>query len=598
MSQDQFPYAGTHRALAGRAVLNVLVALALVLLGAAVSLPAASAKTNGAGSGPVWPAHWNAYAYADGTPIGEVDAEVLPAYVDRAGAPCAACAAPAPSVAFTSDGVDAFFRIRLATDITDTTRRGSFEGAFLVQIADADGDVKAVVGVDGGDPAHLGVYVADPSGAVVTNAHETPRRADSRLRVVEADDDGSGRFFLDFHVPLRAIAAASGGTVTAVTPIKLYSGSSTSTDLAPVDLAAINGDFMLGDVAAVDFAALSTVQLLQREHSVEFDSTGGSPVAAQLVAEGFPVPAPARPTRTGYTFEGWYTGESAYDFNAAVTGRTTLFAQWSRIGYPVTFDSTGGSAVDDQEVLFGDTVVVPTAPTRDGQAFLGWSPAAGGGEVVDLANQPVTAPTALFAHWSEDKASVRAVASTATASARSSRSIYSVVFYPNGGSAVASQTVTAGDAASVPTEPTRAGYAFQGWFANADGDAAWDFSSPIGRATTLYAHWKPSQKDGVGDPTKGTVDLVADVEQAAGATGEQVGAAGEQRGGAGEQVGTDGEQSGGADSDDGLNGGATLPDTGNQVPVTVLPGAVMMLLVGFVLMRRGRRRFAEARDSE
>jgi uncharacterized repeat protein (TIGR02543 family)/LPXTG-motif cell wall-anchored protein len=143
------------------------------------------------------------------------------------------------------------------------------------------------------------------------------------------------------------------------------------------------------------------------------------------------------------------------------------------------------------------------------------------------------------------------------------------VFYPNGGSAVASQTVAAGDTASVPDEPTRANYAFTGWFATVDGGSAWRFSSPINDATTLYAHWKPLKVDGAGNLTPGTAHPEAD-----------------------------GGQGGDTDGGDGPNGRDVLPNTGNQVSVGVLPGAVVMLLVGFMLIRRDRRRLAEARDSE
>ena len=590
MNQHQSPYAGIHRARVGRCVLRLLVALSLVLLGSAVSISPASATTNGAGSAAAWPAHWSAYTYADGRPIGDVNGDTLPPYLDLASAGCAACAGRAPSVAFTSDGADAFFRIRLATDITDTAQHGSSGGAFMVQIADANGRVRVVVGVDGADPADRGVYVADPLAAVVTKIHESPRHPGSRMRVIDAED-GSGHFFLDFQVPLTVIDKVSDGAVTASTPIKLYSGSSAETDLAPVNLATINADFMLGNVATVDFAALATVRLVPLQYPVAFDSAGGSPVAAQLVTEGFPAAAPALPTREGYRFGGWYTGGSAYDFSTAVSAPTRIFAQWSRIGYSVTFHSAGGSAVSEQTVLYGDTVEVPTAPIRDDDAFLGWFPAAVGGKVLDLATRPVTAPTELYAHWREHRAPIRPaalpssggaaedsttpLARPVTVTSQSKRSTHSVVFYPNGGSSVASQTVAAGDTASVPSEPTRAGYQFKGWFATADGGPKWEFSTPIHDATTLYAHWSPRRGDGAGDPTGETVDPVADREQ---------------------DGGTDGEQEG--DGGDGPNGGTVLPNTGNQVSVGVLASAVMMLLVGFMLLRRDRRRLAEARDSE
>jgi hypothetical protein len=103
------------------------------------------------------------------------------------------------------------------------------------------------------------------------------------VRVVRADD-GSGRFFLDFQVPLSLIATASGGAVTAATPIRLYYGSSATANLTSKDLASITGDFMLGHASAVDFSTLATVRLAAPQHQVTFDSAGGTDTALQTVA--------------------------------------------------------------------------------------------------------------------------------------------------------------------------------------------------------------------------------------------------------------------------------------------------------------------------
>ncbi|MDR2813876.1 MAG: InlB B-repeat-containing protein [Prevotellaceae bacterium] len=66
---------------------------------------------------------------------------------------------------------------------------------------------------------------------------------------------------------------------------------------------------------------------------VVFNSNGGSAVASQMVASGkVEQPAPA-PTRSGYTFAGWYQDVAltkAWDFftNDVITGNLTLYAKW------------------------------------------------------------------------------------------------------------------------------------------------------------------------------------------------------------------------------------------------------------------------------
>ncbi|MDR0514396.1 MAG: InlB B-repeat-containing protein [Coriobacteriaceae bacterium] len=69
-----------------------------------------------------------------------------------------------------------------------------------------------------------------------------------------------------------------------------------------------------------------------------------------------------------------------------------------------------------------------------------------------------------------------------------------VTFNTMGGTAVASQQVTLGEAATAPVAPTRAGHSFDGWFTSADSgatlaDDAFDFTSPITGDLTLYAKW-------------------------------------------------------------------------------------------------------------
>ena len=63
-------------------------------------------------------------------------------------------------------------------------------------------------------------------------------------------------------------------------------------------------------------------------YTVTFDSDGGSAVAKQTVEEGKAAAKPADPTRSGYTFKGWYLGSSKYDFSKPVTGNITLKAKW------------------------------------------------------------------------------------------------------------------------------------------------------------------------------------------------------------------------------------------------------------------------------
>ncbi len=66
---------------------------------------------------------------------------------------------------------------------------------------------------------------------------------------------------------------------------------------------------------------------------------------------------------------------------------------------------------------------------------------------------------------------------------------YTVTFDSNGGSAVTAQTIEEGQKATKPADPTKAYYAFDGWYSDSNLTQAFDFNTPITGDTTIYAKW-------------------------------------------------------------------------------------------------------------
>lgn len=106
-------------------------------------------------------------------------------------------------------------------------------------------------------------------------------------------------------------------------------------------------------------------------YTVTFQSEGGSEVASQIRANT-PAARPADPTKEGYTFIGWYNGESEWDFETPVTAVLTLTAKWQINRYTITFDTAGGSEVPSITQDYGTAITAPANPTKTGYTFAGW----------------------------------------------------------------------------------------------------------------------------------------------------------------------------------------------------------------------------------
>ncbi len=117
---------------------------------------------------------------------------------------------------------------------------------------------------------------------------------------------------------------------------------------------------------------------LGTQYTITFYTDGGSAVSDLIEYEGEVITAPEDPTKEGYQFAGWYTTSAltrSYTFDTMPSGDLTLFAKWLYIDtnvYTITFDSNGGSAVDQISNNGGKAINEPTDPTKDGFTFVGW----------------------------------------------------------------------------------------------------------------------------------------------------------------------------------------------------------------------------------
>ena len=109
------------------------------------------------------------------------------------------------------------------------------------------------------------------------------------------------------------------------------------------------------------------------------------------------------PTKTGYTFRGWYTaatGGSLYS-TVTITATRTFYAQFEANTYTITFDPGEGTiSTTAKEVTYGDTYGELPLPVRVGYDFDGWFTEAEGGEQVTADTKvEITGNQTLYAHW-------------------------------------------------------------------------------------------------------------------------------------------------------------------------------------------------------
>ena len=106
-------------------------------------------------------------------------------------------------------------------------------------------------------------------------------------------------------------------------------------------------------------------------YTVTFQSEGGSEVASQIRANT-PAARPADPTKEGYTFIGWYNGESEWNFETPVTADLTLTAKWQVNQYTITFKPENGGQDIVIKQDYGTAITAPANPTKTGYTFAGW----------------------------------------------------------------------------------------------------------------------------------------------------------------------------------------------------------------------------------
>ena len=145
-------------------------------------------------------------------------------------------------------------------------------------------------------------------------------------------------------------------------------------------------------------------------YAVKYNANGGSGAPSQQTKwYGTALTlSSVKPTRTGYSFQGWATSSSggvsyaagaSYTANAAVT----LYAVWKANNYSVVYNPNGGTGAPGKQTKVHNVTLKlsGTKPTRANYTFKGWGTSASTKTVAYLpgANYTTNAGITLYAIW-------------------------------------------------------------------------------------------------------------------------------------------------------------------------------------------------------
>lgn len=256
-----------------------------------------------------------------------------------------------------------------------------------------------------------------------------------------------------------------------------------------------------GEVAYTDGAKLNPTEAMDLyavwtpAYTVTFaynDGTTADTTVAIACDTAIGAGAIPQPTRTGYTFGGWFAGDTALTADTVIADDTTYTAAWTANTYTVQYLPNGGTGEMAAQTFTYDAEQALTANafTRAGYDFRGWNTSASGssvqytdGAAVKNLSAENNAVVKLYAVWAGQPVQVTVDRNDGSEpTVRTGVVGYNYNYIYEKGSARYNQ---------IP-DPTRTGYIFLGWFDAPEGGTEITNQTKFADATpvTLYAHWQ------------------------------------------------------------------------------------------------------------
>lgn len=147
------------------------------------------------------------------------------------------------------------------------------------------------------------------------------------IRVDAQFEDGYHVYFKDNNGRIIATETGASGTEVSVAKVNFPVGRDEVITGWYTDAA---------HTQKVEFVTIETSDItlyakVEKGYWLTFESNGGSYVAPAFYANGTPAAAPDKPTKSGYTFAGWFTDKELTQTAdvSNITATTTLYAKWT-----------------------------------------------------------------------------------------------------------------------------------------------------------------------------------------------------------------------------------------------------------------------------
>ena len=228
------------------------------------------------------------------------------------------------------------------------------------------------------------------------------------------------------------------------------------------------------------------------EHTLTFETNGGSAINPVTVRHGNAVARPADPTKDKYTFIGWYVDPeftAKYDFATVLEADKTIYAKFELTSTPIGDiyvrydvlhikqlpDGTYDLANAEVEHLSAKKDTTVTAVIKDYRATHHVN--------VNRTLSKLTG-TAIQPYMGVDGKPVYTILSVYY-----DLDFHTLTFDTMGGSKIAPETVRHGLTVAKPKDPVNGGYIFDGWYTDKTFRHRYDFSTPLTEDITIYAKW-------------------------------------------------------------------------------------------------------------